>query len=92
MTSIRLQRLLFSCLVGDNHLLLEKVLVQFAESAVQVEESGPSGADLSCDVLLLFTQPLQLLTLSEHELSLPEQLSIDLLHTHQKTCINALLI
>ncbi len=73
------------CLVGDDHLLFEPVLVQFAEFAVQGGESGPGGADLSRNVLLFITHSLQLLILSEHDVSLPEQLSIGLLNTQTGT-------
>lgn len=81
---------LFSCLVKKDSLLFQRILVQFAESAVQVGKSGPGAMDLSYGALLFIVKLLQFLILLEHDLSLPEQLSIDFLHTFFQTKPNSL--
>lgn len=66
----------------DDLLLLQSVLLQFAEAAVEVGEGGATPADLRHAVLLLCPQRLQFLTFPEQEFTLPLELSVCLLHGH----------
>lgn len=70
---------LLSSLVVDDLLLLEGVLVQFTEAAVQVGESHPAPREHGHGVFLLQPQGLYLLALTEQHLAVAVQLGVHVL-------------